>query len=93
MNCPVKHNINHVFTAAKPWPSQKVVRKTTLANTHNKTYIRSGIKKFRLRETKHLSTDADSITDTTNGWIKNTKKPEFFEKRKKSFKTQKLKNV
>ena len=32
-------------------------------------------------------------TDTTVGWTKNTQKPKFFEKRKKSSKTQKLKNV
>ena len=50
-------------------------------------------KKSRIRETKHLSTDADSSTDTTVGWTKNTRKPNFFEKRKKSSKTQKLKNV
>ena len=50
-------------------------------------------KKSRIRETKHLSTDADSSTDTTVGWTKNTKKPKFFEKRKKSSKTQKLKNI
>ena len=50
-------------------------------------------KKSRIRETKHLSTDADSSTDTTVGWTKNTQKPNFFEKRKKSSKTQKLKNV
>ena len=37
-------------------------------------------KKSRIRETKHLSTDADSSTD-------------FFEKRKKSSKMQKLKKV
>ena len=36
--------------------------------------------KSRIRETKHLSTDADSITDTTVGWTKNTQKPKFFEK-------------
>ena len=29
-------------------------------------------KKFRRRETKHLSTDADSSTNTTVGWSKNT---------------------
>ena len=29
-------------------------------------------------------TDADSSTDTTLGWTKNTKKPNFFEKRKKN---------
>ena len=51
------------------------------------------LQKSRIRETKHLSTDADSSTDTTVGWIKNTQKPNFFEKRKKSSKTQKLKNV
>ena len=42
-------------------------------------------KKSRIRETKHLSTDADSSTDTP--------KPELIEKQKKSSKTQKLKNV
>ena len=47
--------------------------------------------KSRIRETKHLSTDADSSTDTTVGWTKNTQKPKFFEKPKKSSKTQKLK--
>ena len=50
-------------------------------------------KKSRIRETKHLSTDADSSTDAIGGWTKNTPKPDFFEKRKKSSKTQKLKNV
>ena len=49
--------------------------------------------KSRIRETKHLSTDADSSTDITVGCTKNTQKPDFFEKRKKSSKTQKLKNV
>jgi hypothetical protein len=49
--------------------------------------------KSRIRETKHLSTDADSSTDTKVWWTKNTPKPDFFEKRKKSPKTQKLKNV
>ena len=43
--------------------------------------------------TKHLSTDADSSTDTTIGWTKNSRKPNFFEKRKKSSKTQKLKTA
>ena len=50
-------------------------------------------KKSRIRETKHLSTNADSSTDTTVGWTKNTRKPEFFEKRKNLSKTQKLKNI
>ena len=38
---------------------------------------------FRICETKHLSTDADSSTDAIGGWTKNTQKPNFFEKRKK----------
>ena len=52
-----------------------------------------GKQKSRVRETKHLSTDADSSTDAIGGWTKNTPKPDFFEKRKKSPKTQKLRNV
>ena len=50
-------------------------------------------KKSRLQETKHLSTDADSSTDTIVWWTKNTQKPDFFEERTKTPKTQKLKNV
>ena len=50
-------------------------------------------KKSHIRETKHLSTDAASSTDTPVGWTKNTPKPDFFEKWKKSSKTQKIKNV
>ena len=44
-------------------------------------------KKSRIRETKHLSTDADSSTDAIGGWTKNTPKPDFLEKREKSSKT------
>ena len=44
------------------------------------------LKKSRIRETKNLSTDADSSTDTTIGWTKNTPKPNFFE----NAKTQKV---
>ena len=56
--------------------------------------VREGFnkKKSRIRETKHLSTDADSSTDTTGGWIKNPKKTFFFEKTEKiiqNSKTQK----
>ena len=51
------------------------------------------LKKSRIRETKHLSTDADSSTNTTLGWTKNTQKPEFIEKVKKSSQMEKLKNV
>ena len=46
-------------------------------------------KKSRIRETKHLSTDADSSTDVIGGWTKNIPKPDFFEKRKKIIKNAK----
>ena len=39
-------------------------------------------KKSHIRETKHLSTDADGSTNAIGGWTKNTPKPDFFEKRK-----------
>ena len=42
---------------------------------HNKL----SVKKSLIRETKQLLTDADSSTDTTVGWTKNTHKPSFFE--------------
>ena len=48
--------------------------------------------KSRIRETKHLSTDAYSSTDTKVGWTKNTAKHNFLEKRKtliQNAKTQK----
>ena len=50
-------------------------------------------KKSRIRETKHLLTDADSCTDAIGGWTKITQKPDFFEKQKNSPKTQNLRNV
>ena len=34
------------------------------------------MKKSRIRETKHLSTDADDSTDAIGGWTKNTQKPD-----------------
>ena len=40
--------------------------------------------KSRIRETKHLSTDADSSTDAIGGWTKNTPKPDFFLKNGKN---------
>ena len=36
------------------------------------------LEKYRIRETKHVSTDADSCTDAIGGWTKNTPKPDFF---------------
>ena len=59
----------------------------------NSLHCKMMLKKSRIRATKHLSTDADCSTDTTVGWTKNTQQPKFFEKRKKSSETQKLKNV
>ena len=56
-------------------------------------FIENPLNKSCIRETKNLSTNADNSTDTTVGWTKNTQKPDFFEKRKKSSKTQKLQNV
>ena len=40
-------------------------------------------KKSRIRETKHLSTDADSSTDAIGGWTKakSAKKKLFFARR------------
>ena len=55
-----------------------------------KTWIAFQIKKSRIREKKHLSTDADSSTDTTVSWTKNTQKPKFLKNRKNH---QKLKYV
>ena len=43
--------------------------------------------------TNTILSDADSSTDAIGGWTKNTKKPDFFEKQKKSPKTYKLRNV
>ena len=57
------------------------------------THVGPFKKKSLIRETKHLSTDADSSTDTTVGWTKNTQKPKFFEKRKKLSETQNFKNI
>ena len=70
---------------------------TSKVNTHTdtQTHRHTDIWPFRLiesiRETLNLLTDADSSTDTTVGWTKNTQKPNFFEKQKKSSKSQKLK--
>ena len=46
-------------------------------------------KKSRIRETKHLFTDADSSTDTLVWWTKNNLKPNLKKRKKKSSKTQK----
>ena len=46
--------------------------------------------KLAIRPSPEVSNSSGSVV---SGWTKNTKKPNFFEKRKKSSKTQKLKNV
>ena len=54
--------------------------------------VESAFEKSCIQETKHLSTNADSSTDTIIGWTKNTQKPNFFEKTEKiiqNAKTQK----
>ena len=49
------------------------------------------LQKSGIRETKHLSTEADSSTNTTVGWTKNTQPPSLFGKKgKKSFELQKM---
>ena len=40
--------------------------------------LRRSEEKSHIRETKHILTYADSSTDTTVGWTKNTQKPDFF---------------
>ena len=47
------------------------------------------LKISRIRETKHLSTDADSSTDAIGGWTKDTQTPNFFEKMEKITKNTK----
>ena len=74
----VKPNINQVLLSLF----------TKLVNC---TFAQCGSKKSRIRETKHLSTATDSSTNAIGGQTKNTPKPDFFEKLKKSSKTEKLK--
>ena len=48
------------------------------------TFHEKAKKKSSIRETSNLSTEADSSTDATVGWTKNT------QKRKKNWKTEKV---
>ena len=53
-------------------------------------------KKTRIRETKHLLTDAYSSTNTTVGWTMNTQKPNFVLKKEEFIqhgKTQKCQKI
>ena len=45
---------------------------------NNYKFLNCFVQKTLIRETKHLSTDADSSTDTTVRWTKNSPKPFFF---------------
>ena len=47
------------------------------------------LKKSRIRETKHLSTNADISTDTTVGWTKQYPKTLFFWKTEKTIQNAK----
>ena len=52
---------------------EHIEKKTEVkSNSKNGKKIELIKKKSRMRETKHLSTDADNSTDTTVGWTKNT---------------------
>ena len=56
--------------------------------------LREALKKrSRIRETKNLSTDADSSTDTTVGWTKNTQKPKKIKKTEKIIQNAKTQKV
>ena len=94
----VVHGAGHMHTQTDT-QTKKLIDSSwsrTLQGVKTQSLLASGeiIKeKSHIRETKHLSTDAESSTDTTIGWTKNTKKPEFLKNRKKSCKTLKLKNV
>ena len=55
-----------------------VVASSVLVDVEIQTLAKYTQKKSRIRDTKHLSTDADSSNDTTVGWTKNTQKPNFF---------------
>ena len=50
------------------------------------------VKKSRIRETKHLSTNTDTSTDAIGGWTKNTQKSDLFDQRKKITKNAKTQN-
>ena len=69
----------------KFYPKVRKLQQIKFATKQRKRPIKHmSEKKSRIRETKHLSTDADTSTDTTSvGWTKNSPKPNFFEKWKK----------
>ena len=56
-------------------------------------YLKDSHEKSRIWETMNLSTDADSSTDTTVGWTKNTQKPKKNNNKKSNPKRKNSKNL
>ena len=85
--CPISLVLKH----SQYKNSLKPINVSKVSSTRS-THFSKHKKKSRKRETKHHSTDADSSTNTTIRWTKNTQTPIFFFKRKKiiqNAKTQK----
>ena len=73
-----RHSKSRFFCAVKTSVLKICARKSAKITPKVIKYVWIMAQKSRLRETKHLSTDGDSSTDTTVGWTKNTQKPNFF---------------
>ena len=68
--------LKHYFSCKKATLSKKLdFWREILKNLSPCIFFSNVIKKSRIRETKHLSTDADSSTKAIGGWTKNTPKP------------------
>ena len=83
----------------KPEKNPKKIKKKSKKFKKSKTQKKSKKSKKIQKKSKKIQKIHQNpkivkcSTDTTVGWTKNTQKPNFFEKRKKSSKMQKLKNV
>ena len=76
-----------------PWISLETFFLNGFQKLHSMMASKDVVKKSCIRETKHLSTDADSSTDTRVGWTKTTQKPVFFfVNAKNHIKRKKIKN-
>ena len=80
---PLRYNINspkiHKSQISLHFPELYPKRMLNCGNGLNlRQNAVLSVKKSRIRETKNLSTNADSSTDTTVGWTKKTQKPIFF---------------
>ena len=76
MECMTKHSL----FSFKVYPGPKTFIQSLIQTVV--AFYKPGLtlnrkKRSRIRETKHLSTDADSSTDTTVDRTKNTQKPDF----------------